>query len=157
MAIQDAGSISEEIFKAKAPYLIPAEGILGRNVLGHGHTIRSTKLHRRIKSEKVPFPTRSTQTPPSPYDARTGIPKNSSHYSKHRIAVKIEVLRNGLIRSGIKGKSGDFARAAVEFPAKTFMNSSPKGRSLIAKKMSQRAARRQPADSSRTATATQNH
>jgi hypothetical protein len=27
MAIQDAGSISEEIFKSKAPYLIPTEGI----------------------------------------------------------------------------------------------------------------------------------
>jgi hypothetical protein len=26
MAIQDAGSISEEVFKAKAPYLIPTEG-----------------------------------------------------------------------------------------------------------------------------------
>jgi hypothetical protein len=26
MAIQDAGSISEEFLKAKAPYLIPAEG-----------------------------------------------------------------------------------------------------------------------------------
>jgi hypothetical protein len=26
MAIQDAGSISEEVLKEKAPYLIPAEG-----------------------------------------------------------------------------------------------------------------------------------
>ena len=32
MAIQDAGSISEEVFKAKAPYLIPTEGIWARGL-----------------------------------------------------------------------------------------------------------------------------
>jgi hypothetical protein len=49
MAIQDAGTISEEIFKAKAPYLIPTEG----NCRDAWQQTCSTKLLRRTTSENV--------------------------------------------------------------------------------------------------------
>jgi len=41
MAIQDAGSISEEFLKAKAPYLIPTEGNWAVTLGRVGHIARN--------------------------------------------------------------------------------------------------------------------